>query len=106
MSTQRDAYVEKMKAKLDEWNAEIDKLKARLDQADAESKVEYNRRLEDLRDKRRDVQNRIDEIQRAGENSWDDLKQGLENSWDILKKSVTRAKSEFEQGYKEGRNGS
>ena len=32
MTEKRDAYVQKIKAKLDEWNAEIDKLQAMADQ--------------------------------------------------------------------------
>ncbi|MFO8090271.1 MAG: hypothetical protein R6U13_10575 [Desulfatiglandaceae bacterium] len=35
--TKRDAYVQQMKARMDEWNAEIDKLKAKADQAKAGS---------------------------------------------------------------------
>ncbi len=31
--TDKDAYVQKLHAKLDEWNAEIDKLKAKADKA-------------------------------------------------------------------------
>jgi len=102
MTDQRDAYAQKMKAKLDEWSSEIDRIEARIDQADAESKIEYNKRLEDLRAKRKEVENRLEEVQRAGENGWTDLKQGLENSWEILKKSLDRAKSEFSRGYREG----
>ena len=103
MSKQRDAYVQKMKARLDEWNAEIDRIQARIDQADAESKIEYNKQLDELRAKRKEVEDRLEEVRQAGESSWNDLKQGLENSWEILKKSVDRAKSEFSRGYREGR---
>lgn len=99
----RDAYVEKMKAKLDEWNAEIDKLAAKADRVKAESKIEYQKQMEDIREKRNDLEDKIAVLQRAGESAWEDLKQGLENSWKILKGSLTRAKSEFERGYREGR---
>lgn len=103
MSEERDAYVQKLKAKLDEWNAEIDILAAKAEQAEAEAKIEYHKRLEDLRAKRGELEEKIAELQQAGEGAWEDLKQGLENSWDILKISFSRAKSEFERGYKEGR---
>ena len=39
--SQKDQYVQKLHAKLDEWNAEIDKLKAKADKTSAESRVEY-----------------------------------------------------------------
>jgi uncharacterized coiled-coil DUF342 family protein len=98
----RDAYVEKLKSQLDEWNADIDKLQAKADQAEAETRIEYQKKLEDLRAKRKDVEEKIVQLQNAGDSAWEDLKQGIENSWEILKVSFTRSKSEFERGYKEG----
>ncbi len=100
MGEKRDAYIQKLRAKMAEWNAEIDFLSAKADQAKAETKIEYQKKLEDLRAKRRDLQEKIVEIEQAGESVWGDLKQGLENSWTIFKTSLTKAKSEFEKGYK------
>ena len=99
----RDAYVQKLKAKMEEGNVEIDKLAAKADQAEAESKIEYHKQLEDLRAKRKDVEGKILKLQKAGESAWEDLKQGLENSWEILKTSFSKAKTEFDRGYREGR---
>jgi len=103
MTEKRDAYVQKLKAKLDEWNAEMDKLAVKADQADAEAKIRYYKELEDLQAKRRDLEDKIAQLQHAGEGAWEDFKQGLENSWQILKASFSKAKSEFEKGYREGR---
>lgn len=102
MTAKRDAYVQRLKAKMDEWNAEIAKLSAKADQAEAQSKIEYYKRLEDLRAKRRDLQDKIAGMEQAGEGAWEDLKQGLENSWEVFKASLSKARSEFERGYKEG----
>jgi uncharacterized coiled-coil DUF342 family protein len=103
MTEKRDAYVQKMKAKLDELNAEIDWLLSRVDQARAESRIEYQKQLSELREKRNGLEDKIGVMQQAGESAWEDLKQGLENSWEILKVSISKAKSEFERGYKEGK---
>ena len=103
MGEKRDAYVQKLKAKMDEWSAEIDKIEAKAGQTEAESKIAYEKQLADLRAKRKEVDKKIAELQKAGEGAWEDLKQGLENSWEILKTSVTKAKSEFDRGYREGR---
>lgn len=97
MNEKRDAYLQKLKAKMDEWNAEIDKLKAKADQAKAGSKIEYHKQLEDLREKRRDVRERIVAMEQAGEEAWEDLKQGLETSWEILKSSFSKAKARFDR---------
>ncbi|MFO7459256.1 MAG: hypothetical protein R6X07_01420 [Desulfatiglandales bacterium] len=97
MTEKRDAYVQKLKAKMAEWNAEIDKLHAKADLAKAEAKIEYHEQIEDLRAKRKEVEDKIAELQQAGEGAWEDLKQGLENSWEILKATYAKAKSRFEQ---------
>lgn len=106
MNEKRDAYVQKLKAQLDEWNADINKLEAKSDQAQAEVKIEYQKRIADLRARLKEVGDKIGELQQTGEKPWEDLKQGLENSWDILKAGFTKAKSEFERGYREGREDS
>ena len=98
----RDAYVQKMKAKLDEWNATIDKLQAKADQAEAEAKIEHEKQLAGLRTKLKDVEKKVSEFEKAGESAWEDLKQGLENSWEILKAGFSKAKSEFDRSYQEG----
>ena len=102
MSAKRDAYVQKLKAQLDEWNADIDKLAAKAAQAEAGMKIEYQNQLNELRGKRDDVRGKLSAIQEAGEGAWEDLKEGLENSWEILKMSFNKAKTEFEKGYKKG----
>ena len=106
MTEKRDAYVQELKAKVDEWNAEIDKLAAKADQAEAETKIKYHKHIEELRTKRNDIEDKITALQQVSDSAWEDLKQGIENSWEIFKKSFTKAKSEFERGYREGREDS
>ncbi|MDZ7700384.1 MAG: coiled coil domain-containing protein [Deltaproteobacteria bacterium] len=95
MTEKRDAYVQKLKAKMDEWNAEIDKIEAKADQADAESKIEYEKQLEDLRAKRKDVEDKMAELQQAGDGAWEDLKAGMDNAWDSLGNALKSATSRF-----------
>ena len=102
MDAKRDAYVQKLKAQLDEWNADIDKLAAKAAHAEAKAKIEYQDQLDALRAKRDDVRKKLSAIQQAGEGAWEDLKEGLENSWEVLKMSFNKAKTEFEKEYKQG----
>lgn len=95
MTEKKDAYVQKLKAKMDEWNAEIDKLEAKVDQADAEAKIEYEKQLEDLRAKRKDAEDKMAELQQAGEGAWEDLKAGIESAWDSLGSALKSASSRF-----------
>ncbi|MBN1277161.1 MAG: hypothetical protein JXA35_06685 [Deltaproteobacteria bacterium] len=95
MTAKRDAYVQKMKAKMDEWNADIDKLEAKAAQAKAESKIEYEKQLEDLRAKRSDMEYKLTELKQAGDSAWEDLKTGIELAWDSFSDSVKSAVSRF-----------
>jgi len=73
MSTKRDAYVEKLKAQLDEWNTDIDKLAAKAAHAEVNAKIEYQNQLDDLRAKRDDVRDKLLAVQQAGDGAWEDL---------------------------------
>ena len=50
--TKKDQYVQKLHAKLDEWSAEIDKLQAKADKTSAESRIEYQKQIKNLQQRR------------------------------------------------------
>ena len=100
--SKRHAYVKKLKAQLDVWNAELDQFEAKAMKAEADAKIRYQRRVEELRRIRDAANLRLTEIQGASEDAWEDLKEGAHSAWNSLKESFREAKSEFERGYKEG----
>ncbi|MGD9159083.1 MAG: hypothetical protein PVG39_11800 [Desulfobacteraceae bacterium] len=102
MSERRDVYIQKLKDMLDEWNAEIDRLAAKEYKAGPNAKIEYHKKLDELRAKRDDILARIDTMQKTGDDAWEDLKFDLESSWEFLREGLSIFKSEFQKGYKEG----
>ena len=92
----RDAYLEKAKAQLDEWNADLDKLEAKSRGAKADAKIKYDEQLTALRQRRDKAKQKFAEIQSASEDAWESLKQGAEDAWNSLKEAVTKAKSQFD----------
>ncbi len=94
MST-KQAYEKKLQAKLDEWSAEIDKLKAKANSAEADTQLEYNRLIDELRTKQNEAQKKLDELKEASDDAWEDLKAGIENAWDSLGSSIKSAVSRF-----------
>ncbi len=95
MSEQRDAYVQKLKAKMDEWNAEIKQLEAKADQVGADAKIEYSSQLNDLKTKRKELEEKIEQLQKSGEGAWEDLKAGAERAWKTLGDAVNSAIAKF-----------
>ncbi len=94
MST-KDAYVDKLHAKLDEWNAQIDKLKAKADQAEAESRIEYNKQITELQERRSETKQKIEGLRNAGEGAWEDLKSGVQLAVDSMEQALNSAMSRF-----------
>ncbi|MGA9176192.1 MAG: coiled coil domain-containing protein, partial [Desulfobacterales bacterium] len=63
MNDKRDAFVQKLKAQLDEWNADINELETKADQAEVRAKIEYHKRIADLRARLKEVEDKIGELQ-------------------------------------------
>ncbi len=92
----RDEYVKQLQAKLDEWNAEIDKLEAKARGARADIQANLDQRVTELRSKRAQIEQRLEELRHASEGAWGDMKAGLELAWESLSESLKSAWSHFE----------
>jgi len=95
MVESKEAYLEKLKAKMNEWNAEIDKLKAKAAQSKADLKIEIEKRVGDLEPHRREVENKIQQLVQASGPAWEDLKEGVQRAWNKLDEAVKSATEKF-----------
>lgn len=102
MSTRRAAYMEKLKAQIDEWRAALDRLEAEAREASAGAEPRYKGQIRELRQKADEAQKTLTKIQEGNEDAWKDLTKGAKTAWSAFKKSLAKAKSEFKRGYKEG----
>lgn len=91
----KEAYQQKLEAKLDEWTAEINKMKAKADKADADAQLEYYKQIEELRSKQETAQEKLEELKEAGEDAWEDLKAGMDSAWNSLGNALKSATSRF-----------
>jgi len=91
----RDAYIEKMHAQIDELDARIDELSAKAEKSKADAKIDLQRKLDTLRDKRKEVGEQMDALRNASQKSWSDVKTGFERAWGEFKGSVEDAAAHF-----------
>ena len=91
----RDEYIRKVKAKIDEWDAEIDKFSARAEAAQADAKIRYQEQLETLRKQRNENMERLRELQTASEGAWESVRKGMEDSWERMNKAFKDATERF-----------
>lgn len=91
----KQAYEDKMNARLRELRAKINVLKAKADQAEAEQKIKYYEEIESLRTRQQELHEKLDELRSAGEGAWEDIKAGVESAWRDLQAAFERAAERF-----------
>jgi len=91
----RKEYIDKMAARLKEWDAEIEKLELKAETAKADVKASYNKKINELRLKKEEAHQKLEKIQDAGEDAWEELKDGAEKSWKIFEDSIKNAWGKF-----------
>lgn len=94
-SQSRNEFIEKMKGRLDDLDENIEDLKKRGEKFEGEAKKEYENRLHDLREKRREAKRKLDDIQSASEEKWQQVKDEVEHAWNALGNSFNYFKSHF-----------
>jgi DNA anti-recombination protein RmuC len=71
-----DAYRKKAKARLDEIGAKIDQLKAKAEQADADARIKVGQEIDQLKQRKQEMQTRLDKLKESGEAAFDEMKAG------------------------------
>ncbi len=94
MST-RDAYVEKLKAQLDQWNAQIAEWEARGKKAQADTHLEHEKQLAAYRQQRDQALEQLKKVQGASAEAWQELARGADEAWDRMKDAFEKAGSQF-----------
>jgi septal ring factor EnvC (AmiA/AmiB activator) len=93
--TEKEAYEQKMEARLERWQAQIDELKARAKEADADTKAEIAKRLKELEKHSEGAREKLHELRASSGEAWKDVKFGAERSWETLEDALKAAWSRF-----------
>ena len=91
----RKDYIDRMAARLKEWDSEVQKLEEKAETVKADVKASYNQQINELRLKKEEARIKLEKIQDAGEDAWEELKEGTEKSWKIFEESVKNAWGKF-----------
>ncbi len=93
--TDKEAYLQKMQAKLDEWDANINALKAKTSGANADAQIELNKQVDNLKSERNEMKQKYEELKDASEDAWEDIRDGAESAWDRVTLSFNNAIDRF-----------
>jgi len=93
--SKRDQYVEQMKSRLDDMNAQLDKLAAKSKNAKKEMQAKYKQEMADLRAQSSRANAKLEELKNAGEDSWDSMVAEMDKIGDAFKHSYNYFKSQL-----------
>jgi len=93
---EREEYQKKLQAKLDEWQANIDRMKAQARQAEADAKIEYEKKIEELHAQREEMAEQLEKLRQSQSAAWSDIKAGVEKAWDDMNKAMQDAWKRFD----------
>lgn len=94
MTDKRD-YEKKLERQLNEWKDEIRRLNLKADKAQSNMKNEYMREIKTLKNKQQTFEQKLSQLQSAGEDSWKNLRQGLDRAWSDLGQAIKSAKTKL-----------
>jgi hypothetical protein len=101
MSSKKDELVAELKKKYDDlnyrWNIERNKLEAKAQHESAEAKQKFEETRQELRKFRKEMKEKIVDLEVAGENAWEDVKNGAEKAWKALSKAFDKASAHFKK---------
>ena len=89
----RQVYIEKFKAQIDECEARLSALEAKAREASAEARQDYADRIADLRQTRDAAEQRLRDFADSAWSSGEEMRKGFEAAWRELGKEADRADS-------------
>ncbi len=95
--SKRDAYIEKLKAQLNEWNADVKKWEAKAKGAQADMRIEYEKQLEVFRRQRDQAIEQMRQVQSAAGDAGLELVHGADEAWTKTREAFAKARSHFQK---------
>ncbi|HKL54932.1 MAG: sll1863 family stress response protein [Roseovarius sp.] len=92
---EKEAYQQKLNARLDEWKAEIEKMQAKAKSAEADAQLQYQEYIEDLKKRRANLEKELEELRDTQTAAWNDLKAGADKAWNAMSEAMDDAWRRF-----------
>ena len=95
----REEFIKNLKQQFDALNdryrIDRDKFEAKARHLGADARKTFDQELKKLQDLRKEMKEKIVDLDVAGENAWHDVKVGADEAWKALSKAFKKASSHF-----------
>jgi len=90
-----NAYQERIKAQIKGMKAKMSMLEAEAEKSSADMRIKYQKNLDDLKSRFKDIEMRLDRFSNSAEDAWDEIRIGLDKSLSELRDSLEKAASQI-----------
>jgi SMC interacting uncharacterized protein involved in chromosome segregation len=87
---EREEFKEKAKQGIDELFVQIEKLEAKMKQASADAKIKYKDEIDELKQKKAEMQGVLDKLENAVEDKWEEVKAAFNESAPSFREGFAR----------------
>jgi hypothetical protein len=85
------AYQDKVRAHIKEMKAKMTMLEAEAEKSSADMRIKYQKNLDDLKSRFKDIEMRLDRFSNSAEDSWDEIRSGIDKSMSELRNMLKKA---------------
>lgn len=87
---EREEFKGKAKQSIDELFVQIEKLEAKMKQAKEDAKIKYKDEIEELKQKKAEMQSVLDKVEDVVEDKWEEVKAAFNESAPSFKEGLAR----------------
>jgi lipid II:glycine glycyltransferase (peptidoglycan interpeptide bridge formation enzyme) len=95
--TNRDEYVRQLKSQIDQWNAEAARWEEKAREAQAGMQLEYQRQLDNLREKSEQASAELRRLQLASTDALSEMMRGADAAMQGMAEAFERARRSFDK---------
>jgi len=92
-SGEKQAYQDRLKARIEQWEGRIEELAARARRAEVDLRERLSSEESGLREQLSEARSRLRELIEASEDGWEEIKAGAERIWVDVREAWERAGS-------------
>ena len=93
--TNRDEYVEKLKAQLDQWTAQLATCESAAREATSEAKMELEKQIGIMRSRLDDMVFRVELLKGASTDAWQEIARGADEARKTMQDAFEKARCHF-----------
>ncbi len=102
MINKKIQYIRTLEAQFERLNTYLEVLDVSMKNADTETKMKYDEKMKDIRNKRDMIREKISRVKESKGNTWEVIGEEAGNFWGSIKNTFKNAKEEYKKGYEEG----